>query len=185
MTDEHHDPLQCLTQLRQTLSADKLSVGFFLGAGCPCAIRVPGENEQADRPIIPDIKGLTLQVHEAVSVSEKTKVAFTKLATTFDEDEIVDPNIEAILNRIRSFRDVAGNAGVRKLSFEELDSLDRAICESIRKIVTCSLPSQLTPYHALAAFIGSHHTPFTEIFTTNYDVLIEQALEHHRVPFFD
>jgi hypothetical protein len=59
------------------------------------------------------------------------------------------------------------------------------LCESIRKIVTCSLPSQLTPYHALAAFIGTHHTPFTEIFTTNYDVLIEQALEHHRVPFFD
>jgi hypothetical protein len=53
--------------------------------------------------------------------TEKTKVAFTKLAKTFDEDKIVDPNIEAILNRIRSFRDVAGNAGVRELSFEELD----------------------------------------------------------------
>jgi hypothetical protein len=124
-------------------------------------------------------------VHEAMSASEKTKVAFTKLAKTFAEDKAVDPNIEAILNRIRSFRDVAGNAGVRELSFEELDSLDRAICESIRKIVTCSLPSRLTPYHALAAFIGEHRTPFTEIFTTNYDVLIEQALEHYRVPFFD
>lgn len=185
MAGEHHDPLQCLTQLRQTLSADKLSVGFFLGAGCPCAVRVPGKNGQADRPIIPDIKGLTLKVHEIISASDVTKDAYTKLATTFAEDQIEDPNIEKMLDRIRSFRQIAGNAGVRSLSFEDLDCLDRAICEAIREIVTCSLPSHLTPFHALAAFIGSHRTPYTEIFTTNYDVLIEQALEHHRVPFFD
>jgi len=60
LADEFHDPVQCVKQLRQTLAADKLSVGFFLGAGCPCAIRVPCKGEEGDAPLIPDIEGLTL-----------------------------------------------------------------------------------------------------------------------------
>lgn len=185
MADENHDPLQCVTQLRQTLSADKLSIGFFLGAGCPCAVRVPGEDGGGERPIIPDIKGLTAQVHESISASEPSKAAYATLLATFTEDMIADPNIELMLNRIRSFREVAGQAGVRGLTFDELNALDREICQFIRSIVTCSLPAPETPYHALANYIGSHRSPFTEIFTTNYDVLIEQALESLRVPYFD
>ena len=69
MADEFQDPLQCVIQLRQTLSADKLSVGFFLGAGCPCAVRIPNESGDGNRPIIPDIKGLTAQVHATIGAS--------------------------------------------------------------------------------------------------------------------
>ena len=185
MIDEIHDPLQCVTQLRQTLSADKLSIGFFLGAGCPFAVRIPCEGEQGDRPIIPDIKGLTTEVHMSISASGSCKASYEALLKTFVEDAIADPTIEAMLNRIRSFREVAGNVGVRGLSFDELKTLDREICQAIRAIVTCSLPTQMTPYHALADFIGTHRSPFTEIFTTNYDILIEQALERRRVPYFD
>jgi hypothetical protein len=186
MTDEQHDPVQCLTQLRQTLSADKLSIGFFLGAGCPCAVRLPGENGAPDRPIIPDIRGLTTMVQKTILASPgNTKTAYAKLTKTFVEDGFLDPTIETTLNRIRSFREVAGKAGVRDLSFGELDELDGTICQAIRTLVSCSLPTTATPYHALAAFIRGHRAPFTEVFTTNYDVLIEQALEHHRVPYFD
>jgi hypothetical protein len=183
MSEEHHDPLQCVTQLRQTLSADKLSIGFFLGAGCPCAVRISGAS--GDLPIIPDIKGLTARVHAVLIADDAYEASYQKLSKTFIEDSMVNPTIEEMLNRIRAFRDVAGNAGVRDLSFEELNNLDRHICLSIRNIVTCSLPPQRTPYHSLASFIGSRRSPFTEIFTTNYDVLIEQALESGRVPYFD
>jgi hypothetical protein len=185
MKDEEHNPLQCLTQLRQTLSADKLSIGFFLGAGCPCAVRIPNESGDGDRPIIPDIKGLTKKVHATVSNSDTCKLSYETLSKTFAEDGLVDPTIEAMLNRIRSFREVAGKAGVRGILFNELDELDREICQCIRTAVTCSLPTHRTPYHALAGYIGSHRAPFTEIFTTNYDVLVEQALEDRRVPYFD
>jgi hypothetical protein len=185
MKDEEHNPLQCLTQLRQTLSADKLSIGFFLGAGCPCAVRIPNESGDGDRPIIPDIKGLTKKVHATVSNSDTCKLSYETLSKTFAEDGLLDPTIEAMLNRIRSFREVAGKAGVRGISFNELDELDREICQCIRTAVTCSLPTHRTPYHALASYIGSHRAPFTEIFTTNYDVLVEQALEDRRVPYFD
>lgn len=183
MTEEHHDPLQCVMQLRQTLSADKLSIGFFLGAGCPCAVRI--SSGDGDAPIIPDIKGLTARVDTLLLADEACEPSYQKLKTTFSEDTVESPTIEEILNRIRAFRDVAGKASVRDLSFAELNHLDRHICRSIRTIVTCALPKERTPYHALASFIGSHRSPFTEIFTTNYDVLIEQALESERVPYFD
>jgi SIR2-like protein len=59
------------------------------------------------------------------------------------------------------------------------------ICLAIKQTVTCSLPGDATPYHALARFIGTQRYPLTELFTTNYDVLMEQSLEACRVPFFD
>lgn len=185
MADEHHDPLQCLMQLRQTLSADKLSIGFFLGAGCPCAVRVPKADGSGERAIIPDIRGLTNQVHATITASAAFKAPYETLIATFVEDEIANPTIEAKLNRIRSFRGVAGKAGVRGLTCDQLNNLDREICQAIRNVVTCTLPAKPTPYHSLARFIDRHRSPFTEIFTTNYDVLVEQALEEQRVPYFD
>jgi hypothetical protein len=64
--------------------------------------------------------------------------------------------------------------------------LDGAICEKVKEIVTQNLPEGDTPYHVLASWIQAvqRERP-VEIFTTNYDLLIEQALEAYRVPFFD
>ncbi len=185
MPDEFHDPLLFLAQLRQTLSADKLSLGFLIGAGCPCAVRVKDDATGGDRPIIPDIRGLTEDVRAKLAASATSGQAQEKLAKVFADDGEADPTIEAMLNRIRALRDVAGKVSVRDLSFDELNELDREICQSIREIATCDLPPKSTPYHALARFIRDHRYPFLEIFTTNYDVLMEQALEACRVPYFD
>jgi hypothetical protein len=185
MVGEPHDPLQHVTQLRQILSADKLSIGFFLGAGCPCAVRMKDGPASPERPLIPDIRGLTTAVQEAVAGSADHAAPYKKLITAFADDGETAPTVEAMLNRIRALRDVAGRASVRNLSFDELDGLDKEICSQIRKIVTCDLPIAKTPYHAMASFIRTHRYPFSEIFTTNYDVLIEQALERDHVPYFD
>lgn len=184
MLGQDHDPIQLLAQLRQTLSADKLSVGFFLGAGCPCAVRI-AEPTGGDRPLIPDIKGITTKVQAAVAALAPLKGPHAALMKTFDEDSIKEPNIELVLNRVRGFRDVAGTTGVRGLTSDQLKELDVKICEEIRRIVTCALPDQSTPYHALANYILRHRSPFVEVFTTNYDVLIEEALEDRKVPYFD
>ncbi len=180
-----HDPTQCVKQLRQVLSADKLPVGFFLGAGCPCAIRIPNGDGKTDRPLIPDIRGLTKDVHEVVVASAEHKDAYGKLSGTFQEDGTADPTVETMLNRIRSLREVAGKGAVRGLSFTELNDLDQQISQAIKAKVSCSLPGDSTAYHALAHFVGTQRFPLTELFTTNYDVLMEQALEARRVPFFD
>lgn len=179
-----HDAHQCVSQLRQTLAADKLPVGFFLGAGCPCAVKVD-EGNGSVVSIIPDIRGLTAFIHKKLLESDGAKDSYSKLLSLFKEDEIESPNVEQMLNRVRQFREVAGKVGVRGLSAGELTVLDKHVCESIRTRVTRPLPAAPTPYHSLAEYVGRHRSPSTELFTTNYDLLLEEALEHHQVPYFD
>lgn len=156
-----------------------------MGAGCPCAVRIPGENGGKDRALIPDILGLTAQVQNEMKASKDHAEAYEKLSAIFTEDGHASPNIETILNRIRSLREVVGKGTVRGLSLAELQTLDRQICLAIKRSVSCSLPDDKTPYHALARFIGTQRRPLTELFTTNYDILMEQSLEACRVPYFD
>ena len=185
MSIETHEPFQQATQIRQILSADKLSLGFFLGAGCPCAVQVQGVDGKGNRPLIPAIRGLTEAVDGRMKSSDQFATSYEKLVKTLNDDGHAEPTVETMLNRIRALRDVAGKSAVRDLSFDELDGLDREICQHIRKEVTCDLPEEDTPYHSLAGFIRTHRYPFSEIFTTNYDVLMEQALERKQVPYFD
>jgi len=180
-----HDAHQCVSQLRQTLAADKLPIGFFLGAGCPCSVMVQNEDSTGMSSIIPDIRGLTSYIDGILTANDEAKSPFAKLRALFKEDEVETPNVELMLNRVRQFREVAGKVGVRGLSADELSVLDKHICQSIRSRVTRSLPPPSTPYHSLAEYIGRHRSPSTELFTTNYDLLLEEALEYHQVPYFD
>ena len=183
--DESHEPLQLAKQLRQVLAADKLSVGFFLGAGCPCSIRIRNEHDSSDTPLIPGIEGLTEIVTKVLSDSPDMGPPFRQLCATLNEDGFVEFTVELLLSRIRSMRDAAGSAEVRGLSAQHLATLDRKICHTISTIVTRSLPTDDTAYHSLARFVGSLRLPPSEIFTTNYDLLAEQALESQQVAFFD
>lgn len=180
-----HDPIQCTKQLLQILAADKLSVGFLLGAGCPSAIRIPQEGAAGDSPLIPDMAGLTIIVNEKIHAIDLCNKPFEVLLGILEEDGFKNPNIETYLSRVRSLRDAAGNKDVRGLSAEALDILDQEICRSIATAVNCTLPSGATPYNALARLLKRRRVPPAQIFTTNYDLLVEQALEFDQVPYFD
>ena len=117
--------------------------------------------------------------------SEDFAEPFRQLRQILSEDRYESPNIEVILSRIRSLREAAGASEVRGLSGENLEDLDRQICATISTTVAKTLPDEGTPYHALARFVGSLRLPPSEIFTTNYDLLAEQALESLQIPFFD
>jgi len=67
-----------------------------------------------------------------------------------------------------------------------LDTLDEKICSLIHNLADKSLPNTQTPYHRIASWVDDigRDKP-VEIFTTNYDLLTEQALEDCRVPYFD
>lgn len=182
---ETHDPLQFVKQLHQILATDKLSIGFFFGAGCPCAIRVPKKNSSGTAPLIGDIQCLTQVVSDELSASHDTGDPFRILHDILREDGIQAPNIEIMLSRIRSLRDAAGAGTVRGLSAANLEILDVAISQRISTAVDKRLPDDDTPYHYVADFASRFRTPPLEIFTTNYDLLTEQALESRHVPFFD
>ncbi len=75
---------------------------------------------------------------------------------------------------------------MRGLNSSKLRMLDQMICDEISHLMKKTLPDCNTPYHRLASWIGAiSRTSAIQIFTTNYDLLMEQALEETRVPFFD
>jgi len=180
---QDHDPLIQAHYLRQCLAHDKRPTGLLLGAGCPMAIRV--NRGGADEPLIPDIAGVTSKVFADLQKSG-LKRPFEVALSHFATDALPTPNIEEFLSHIRSLVKVAGKDSVRGLSGTELTGLDNEVCENLVNITDKSLPSVGTPYHNLAAWIGAvERAAPVEVFTTNYDLLIEEALESNRVPYFD
>jgi hypothetical protein len=180
------DPVQCVKQLRQALAVDKLAVGFILGAGCPCSIRVSNGGGGPEIPLIPDVKGLTGIVRERLTASVEHEKAFSTLISMLEADKFPNPDVETMLSRVRALKEVAGNGEVRGLNSKDLKDLEQEITKAIVEVVDRGLPDRTsTPYHALARFVGSNRRPASEIFTMNYDLLMEQALEDQGIAYSD
>ncbi|MGA2614297.1 MAG: SIR2 family protein [Spirochaetia bacterium] len=176
------DPIKQVGYIQQCLSSDKMPIGIFIGAGCPMAVR----GDAAAPPLIPDIAGITKVVRQKLSESAGCAPLLKIVEAHFTKDGRTDVNIEHILSHIRALRAVAGAEEVRNLSAENLDLLDHQICDIIHELADKSLPGSETPYHRLASWVEAvgREKP-VEIFTTNYDLLMEQALEDCHVPYFD
>ena len=179
-----HCPYRQATLIQQSLAPDKMRVAFFIGAGCPMAIRIP--NTDGTRPLIPDIAGLTAKVRQAVEGSAAHTVSFGTLITRLGNAGNNNPNVEEILTHIRMLADVVGGGEIQGLTLEELIALDSEICKVTTEVVSATLPGDDSPYHHLAAWIGGilRNNP-AEVFTSNYDLLMEQAYEARKVPYFD
>lgn len=178
-----HDPRTQADYLRQSLSHDKRPIGIFVGAGCPVSITVDRAGKK--EPLIPNIAGMTTHVNTALLASAHKSI-YEKVLGHFVEDGVASPNVELILSHIRFLKQVAGKDQARGVSAADAEKLDIAICDELSKLANQALPSTDTPYHHLAAWTGSINRAFpVEFFTTNYDLLLEEALEANRVPFFD
>jgi SIR2-like domain len=181
--DYRQDPQKQVGFLQQCFSSNKKPLGLFLGAGCPMGVRLGGENNP---PLIPDVAGVTKAVSDSLAKSEEYAPLLKIIEDHFKKDGRNGANVEDVLTHIRSLRAVAGNDEVRGLSSANLDKLDERICEIIHELVNKSLPNTDTPYHRVASWVdGVERDVPVEIFTTNYDLLMEQALEDQRVPYFD
>ena len=177
-----HDLLSQRSALIQLLSGDKRPIAMLLGAGCPMAVTVPGFEE----PLISGISGITRSVVETVSGEHPLASVMTEVFRQCQADSGCEPTIEVILSHVRALSAVAGNEVVRGFSAAQLTELDSVICETIEVLVNKELPSQVTPYHHLARWVGAiYREKPVELFTTNYDLLMEQALDEERVPYFD
>jgi len=175
----NHDPIRHLKYLRHSLSQDNEAIGFFVAAGCPLSIELPSEQW----PLIPDVTGLTNSINESLANNSEYKILTTELTKA---KKIQNKNIEHILSFVRSLHLVAEGGEVRGLNEEQLLELEKTICEHIAKKINVELPKQETPYHRLCNWINSiDRKSAVEIFTTNYDLLLEQALENTQMPYFD
>lgn len=179
----YHEPHVQADYIRQSLSHDKRPIGVFIGAGCPLGVRVTRSGR--DEPLIPDIAGMTVHV-DRVLRSSAHKNIYELVQKHFSDDGLPVPNVEQLLSHVRFLKQVAGKDKARNISAVDAETLDATICNELAKMADQRLPSLETPYHKLAAWTGAINRSFpVEIFTTNYDLLIEEALESNRVPYFD
>lgn len=173
-----HDPIRHLKYLRQSLSQDNESIGFFLAAGCPLSVQMP----DGEWPLIPDVASLT----KHVAVELKGDEEYKHLLTEVMKAKLDGLNIEKILSFVRSMSVVAAGSEVRGFTEKKLSALETLICKIIVKRVNVDLPPENTPYHRMSNWIRSIDRKVAiEIFTTNYDLLMEQALESAEIPYFD
>lgn len=175
MNTSVHNPDQYMASLRQIIAQGRKRLGLLIGAGAPAGICPPG----ADKPLIPAVEGLTDMVLDALK---------DKYGKTLDDirAEIDNANIEMILSRVRSLAGIIGKSKVHDLDGEGHKALSEEICKHIGNIVNQTLPAGPSPYTEMVTWISGTDRDYpVEIFTTNYDLLMEQALERMRAPYFD
>jgi hypothetical protein len=179
-----HDALRHLKSLRQTLSQDKKPIGFFISAGCPLSVEM---TDKKDWPLIPDMKRLYDYVSDKLKSKDGHPSNFDKLVEQLKLTDKKEDNLEDVLSFVRSLKEVAQGGGiVRGLNESELIKLESDICTHIAEKFRVELPNKNTSYHKFAKWINSiERDKAIEIFTTNYDLLMEQVLEETSIPYFD
>lgn len=169
-----HDPLSAALEIREQLAPEKRRLGFFFGAGTSMAAGLPG------------IDDLTKQVCDKLDTPHKKQFSTV-------QSELGDKaNVEMVLDRIRLYRELIGESDEAKYADIKgktaICELDAAVCRSICDIVSVKTPKEPKSHLVFAQWIRTLHCNRewpVEIFTTNYDLLLEGAMEQSRVPFFD
>ncbi|MDZ4065170.1 MAG: SIR2 family protein, partial [Coriobacteriia bacterium] len=139
--------------------------------------------------LIPAVKELTAKCKEAVEALGEVEVAAWTALVQECEDSGALPNVEAVLSRVRLKIESAG-VGDQPLGLTapQLKEVERTIRETIAQIVSLDedvIPANL-PHDRFALWVKRiTRTQAVEVFTTNYDVLIERALENARLGVFD
>ena len=175
-----HDQIRHLRSLRLLLSQNNAPLGFLLAAGCPLSVRVSGN------PLLPDMAGLTKAIDDSHAADEAT-TPYKRLMEELGKAGKSLSNLEDVLTYVRTMKEVSTGGGVvRGFKEDELNGLEMEICKTISDAVTKDLPDGDNSYRRLARWVSSiDRTVPVELFTTNYDLLLEQALEEQSVPFFD
>lgn len=190
-TSVEHDATRQARLLRDALQSDKLRIGCFLGAGCPSGV-YDKDGRKCD-PLIPDVAKLTSNVRleldkNDAGESDATKLApcWDKLAQACKEGGEGSPNVEHILSELRTLTARRGKATVDGLAKDRLEILDKKVCDLIVAAVGKSLPAHRCSYHRFASWVGGlQRSAPVDLFTPNYDLLIEEAFERQRIPHFD
>ncbi len=179
-----HNPDQYMASLRQILAQGRKRLGILVGAGGPAGVRVDkatGKLDPNGESLLPAVDGLTVSV--LGSLEKDFGAALKQVKADLNTE---NPNIEAILSRIRSLALVLGTNSICELDGAGYKSLAEQICKKIGEVVNVPLPSEQNPFSELVGWIGgvARDHPI-EIFTPNYDLLFEEAFERAQIPYFD
>ncbi|ARK95866.1 SIR2 family protein [Burkholderia pseudomallei] len=122
----------------------------------------------------------------ASGATSKFKANWGALCAECKPADDQDPTVEDVLTELRTLANRRGSAEILGMSKKDLGELDDKVCALILAEVQKSLPGYRNAYNRFASWIGGiHRDSPAEIFTPNYDLLFEQALEQHSLPHFD
>lgn len=124
---------------------------------------------------LPDIAQLTEAIKD--DLGELSRSQFASLVSAM--------NLEEALTRLRRIAAIAGTETIGGLTAEQARQLDTEICDAV--IARLSQPAtSMEPILQFAAWVArATYARPVEIFTVNYDLLIEEGLESWGVPYFD
>jgi hypothetical protein len=190
MTGEQpHDGQKMLTDLRDHLARHDKPIAFFFGAGTSCSVVVPAGGGGKPGPLIPAVPGLTAACKkDGTDLGAKYVKAWALIEAQCAEVK-QDPHVENILSRLRMMLNAIGKDDTLSgLKTDELEKLEECVRKTIARLVTPdlkALPADF-PHRKFARWLAkTSRRAGVEIFTVNYDVLIEHGLESERVPVFD
>jgi hypothetical protein len=170
------DVLREIRELKNYLSYSK-NIGFFFGAGTSCALGIP------------DITQLTREVEATLKdgLAKAFKIIKDDLKTLIHERDV---NIEDILNQLRRIRELTKESKTKAyqgVCGKDAVAVDGEICKVIYQLITeKESKAALTSTKRFFAWYNLLNRDFTkEVFTTNYDLVIEKALEASEIPYFD
>jgi hypothetical protein len=164
-----------IRELKTHLSYSK-NIGFFFGAGTSCALGIP------------NVEQLTAGIEAKLTDDflANFKLVKTDLETIITDRKV---NIEDILNQIRRIRELTGETTkvYEGVSGENAKLLDKEICTIIYDIIlgkeSVADISQTKKFFAWLSLLNRDFSK--EVFTTNYDLIIEKSLEASQIPYFD
>jgi len=164
VTDYAHDPVRFAAELGAKLATRSRHVCVLIGAGASRACDLP------------DVAMLEKAVTGALEGDDHTLV----------QALLKDRNLEQVLSRLRRIAALLEEGqdldGLSAKGAEDLDSkICRAVVEQLKLDAT-----KLDPMRKFAAWAtrADYHDPL-ELFTVNYDLLIETALEEIGALWFD
>lgn len=167
-----HDPLRELGEIRNQLSYAK-RLGFLFGAGTSKSMGIP------------DVWTLTQNIEDSLTKEHKTN--FLSIKGEFPKD---GQHIENILNHIRLIRKITNDSDAKsfdKIAGNKVKELDKIVCDEIYKIISeAEQKADLTISKNFISWINWLSRDFPkEIFTTNYDLILEKSFENLLIPFYD
>lgn len=172
------DPVEYINQLQTLLINDKKKIGFLFGAG----INLAKKNE--DTITIPAINELTKKVIDEIN-EKNYKKALKEIKNEIGEDRF---NIETLLSCLHSKFEAIGNGKLNGLCKSDFENLINKIKSNIKNLVSIhkNINIQNHPHDDFAKWIknANRNIPI-EIFTTNYDFLLEIAFEENNIHYYD
>ena len=163
-TEITHDPVDFAQELGRKLSTRSRHVCTLFGAGVSRACGLP------------DVAALQSAVTEDLE-GEQRKIFEAMLA---------DRNLEEVLSRLRRIAALL-EAGQKlgDLDKDSAEALDAEICAAVVSHLALE-KADMEPMRVLAAWaVGAQYHRALEIFTVNYDLIIEAALESRGALWFD